>query len=966
MTEQKKISRLESLEFEDFRGLFLEILERIGYEEITSLPIQNHFVSASIKSGLKSNRDIFYMATDTLSGANENKNIESIAKELMDYSKENNCYSFFLVSTNYISNGFKKKVVDKSEGLALDFQGRDSLIELIEKHHKDFWKHDDRLLINYENNFTESLEEDDDLKKLKIFDEKYDKVLKIFIEPRIYSIGEDIESNKPTRKKISLSSLCEEIESKIIAGDAGAGKSTLLKRIGQSYIEMNRESSSPKKNIPIYVSSLDLIESDYNLQQTIEKHLETFFDDSLKELTKVYQLVLLLDSIDEFSTSIQKSILQELEEITDIYDINYILGTRNSEQILDNKEESKAKVYQIDKFNQDQIRKYVENFFPQNTSRAESLLDALRDNRILERLPITPLTLSLVSILYEERNFEIPATIADIYDNFNHLLLGKATVSSRIEFIDISFAQRILSLYAFELLHRDSLTPMTLDEFISYFEEYFKNKSSNLGTDQLNKFLNHLTNNSGILELKDGKFVQFKHNSFLEYYAAQEYFKHERNDNREAELVENFFDPIWQNTSIFYGGMSRDMPEFLKKVIKKVQSANMFPQYFASVNGLGYLIQALYQTDNQIRRDGIKQAIETNLEAFELFKKLAHDKQVMFKNHKLPILSLINLTFFYENFNSIALKHPLEMCFQDYLSAYQADKFDVNSGYRALKVALTLNSPRLDAIEHLEKLIDETEITSNPYLSLIAHFAISLNENSNEDLKKELKKSLNKNPKIVKEIQGASLSKMRFSPLDSIHPKRKVKLIVEGKTDVQIIEHAFMVLRNGERPYWNIDYPKHKESGGARAVGDVLNGSISTINPNEFVIGIFDNDSEGQQMFNGHINTFAVQEDRRIKKAPNVNVYGLKLPIPQRIKHYYNEKQSFNFFEIEHYFSEEFLRENGKLKDTGIPKVFEFSGSKSTFANKVTKVIDNEVFRDFIDLFKLIDFITNEEIDYLN
>ncbi|WP_272148521.1 NACHT domain-containing protein [Tenacibaculum aiptasiae] len=965
MTEQSKISRLESLSLDELHGLFYEILERIGYQKITTSSIQNNFISATIKSGLKSNKDIFYITTDILSGNSENKNVENISKELVNYSKKNNCYSFFLVSTNYISNGFKKKIVKKSDGLSLEFQDRDNLINLIEVHHKDFWKHDDRLLINYENKFTKKLQEDVDLKKLNIFDEKYDKVLKIFIEPRIYSIDEDIESNKPTRKKINLTSLCEENKSKVISGDAGSGKSTLLKKIGQSYIEKNRDTSSNKKNIPIYISPLDLIENDHDLLMTIKKQLIDFFNDPLEELTKDYQLIILLDSVDEFSKEIQENILNNLEKITNSYNIIYILGTRNSEQILDNSNNSNAKVYQIDKFNQDQIRKYVENFFPQNTSRAENLLDALRDNRILERLPITPLTLSLVSILYEERNFEIPATIADIYDNFNHLLLGKATVSSRIEFIDISFAQRILSLYAFELLHRDSLTPMTFTEFISYFEEYFKNKNSNLGNNKLKDFLTHITNNSGILELKDNKFVQFKHNSFLEYYAAQEYFKHKRNNESEAELVENFFDPIWQNTSIFYGGMSRDMPDFLEKIIKKVKEAKIFPQYFASVNGLGYLLQALYQTDNQIRKEGIKQAIEINLETYELLKKLAHDENVMFKNHKLPILSLINLTYFYENFNSIALKQPLEMCFTDYFYSYQANKLDENSGFRALKIALTLNSSRLNAQEYLKKLVDETDIKSNPYLSLIAHFAISLNENPNNDLKKELKKTLNKNPSIIDKIKAAPLNKMRFSPLDNIHPKRNVKLIVEGKTDVQIIEHAFIVLRDGERPYWNIDYPKHKESGGARAVGDVLNGSISTINPDEFVIGIFDNDSEGQQNYNGHINAFkTLQNDCRIKKAANVNIYGLKLPIPQRIKHYYNKKQAFNFFEIEHYFSEDFINEHGKLKKTSIPNVFEFSGSKSTFANKVTKIEDKEVFRDFIDLFKLIDFITGREIDY--
>lgn len=56
---------------------------------------------------------------------------------------------------------------------------------------------------------------------------------------------------------------------------------------------------------------------------------------------------------------------------------------------------------------------------------------------MIDRLPMTPLTLSLISILFEETEFEIPATLSDIYDNFNTLIIGKAVVSTKIEFIDI-------------------------------------------------------------------------------------------------------------------------------------------------------------------------------------------------------------------------------------------------------------------------------------------------------------------------------------------------------------------------------------------------------------------------------------------------------------------------------------------------------------------------------------------------
>ncbi len=939
--------------------MFLEIIKRIGYTSVQSY--DSEFISADEKSALKTNKHVFFLTMESLSGVEDDLVVNHIVEKLQKHALANDKYSFFIVSTQYISNGFEKKLQNKAVGFNVEFKGRDETILLIDTYYKDFWKHDDRVLIDYENEFIGSINEDTDLKKLKIFNEKYDKVLKIFIEPRIYSIKEDPESGKPTRKKIGLTSVCCEGNSKLISGDAGAGKSTLLKKIAETYIDQNREAGI-KKNIPVYITSLDFIESEYDLNELLKSKLSVHFSTDFYELASTYNIQLLIDSIDEFSSQLQKKIFEQLNELSEKKLITFILGTRNSEEIKDHQGNKDLDSYHIEKFNQDQIRSYIENFFPDNSNKAESLLDALRDNRILERLPITPLTLSLVSILYEERNFEIPATIADIYDNFNHLLLGKATVSSRIEFIDISFAERILSLYAFELLHRDSHSPMTNNEFFNFFEVYFKEKQSSLGEADIKKFLSHLTSNSGVLEVKEAKYIQFKHSSFLEYYAAKEYFLHRRAEKHENEIVENFFDPIWQNTAIFYAGMSKDMPEFLEKIIKKVSTANIFHQYFSSVNGLGYLLQALYQTDNDIRKKGIFQAVETNIEALDLLKKLAQDEQVLFKNYKLPILSLINLTYFYENFNSIALKYPLELCFNEYFDKYKLDKSDENNGYRALKIALTLNSPRLNSIEFIDKLIEETEITSNPYLSLIALFAIDINGTSSSDIKKELKKSLKKNPSAVKEIQESSLGKLRFSALDNIYPKRKVKLIVEGKTDVQIIEHAYMTLMNGERPYWNISSPKN--GGNARSVGDVVNAGVNTINDDEYLIGIVDNDNEGIGIFNGHIKDLIIQSDSRIKKDKDFNVYAIKLPIPQRLSHYHKEKQTLNYFELEHYFPYEYLEEHSMIKASGVPEVHEIRDNKSAFTKKVLKETDKSLFSDFIDLFRLIDSITGHDNDY--
>ena len=402
MTEKIKINRLETFDIETFKEVFLDILQRIGYINIET-NADSKFISADEKSALKTNTHVFYLTTNSLSGKDEDNGlIKDVSNKLISYSEENKNYSFFIISTQYISKGFEKKLLNHAIGISIDFKGRDELIGLIDEYNKDFWKHDDRILINYENDFIESLEEDTELKKLKIFDEKYDKVLKIFIEPRMYSIQEDLESGEPTRQKINLLKLCESRKSKIITGDAGAGKSTLLKKIGEKYVKTNREKGLKIKNLPILISVLDFIDNNFDLTKILKDKTSPYFNFEIDELSDNYNVILLIDTIDEFTDENQKLILEQLNTYAQNKKLIYKLATRNSEQIQNLMNDKSLETLFIDKFNQEQIRNYIENFFPSQNKKAESLLDALRDNRILERLPITPLTLSLVSILYEE------------------------------------------------------------------------------------------------------------------------------------------------------------------------------------------------------------------------------------------------------------------------------------------------------------------------------------------------------------------------------------------------------------------------------------------------------------------------------------------------------------------------------------------------------------------------------------
>ena len=531
-------------------------------------------------------------------------------------------------------------------------------------------------MIQYEKEFIDTIEKDSEWKKLSFPNEKYAKLLSIFIEPRLVRCYQDKKTNTPLTKGYSVAELIDFDGPVVIDGNAGSGKSTLLKRIGRLLVDQNA-TDPDKKNLPVYVTALDISNANYDVKFAIQSKLLGITEGSLAELKKEYDIQLLIDSIDEFDESQKRHIISDLDDLSKHAHIKYYIATRNADSLIPFSQ-CELNNFNIRRFNLEQIKLFLNAFFSGDESKASTLLDALRDNQMLERLPITPLTLSLISILFEETEFEIPATISDIYDNFNALIIGKAVVSSKIEFIDISFKERILSIYAFALLERPGHIPMTLEEFLNYFKDYFEGKSLPIKKGSLEDVLYYLIQNTGILYLKDGDKVQFSHDSYMEYYAALEIFKHKR--AAEEKLVQNFFDPNWQNAAIFYAGKSKDMPEFLRKIKDHIAKGNDLNAFMSSIFGAGYLLQALYQTDNKLRRDVIIDILAISLKNLEAFKLLAANDMVLFKDYRLPILSLINFIYFYESFNSITLTEPLKMAFESKFDEFEKTK-DVGIGY---------------------------------------------------------------------------------------------------------------------------------------------------------------------------------------------------------------------------------------------------------------------------------------------
>ena len=713
----------------------------------------------------------------------------------------------------------------------MDFWVRDTIVELVNDHLPSFWGHGDAFIQAYEENFIEKLENDKELKKLLKLDDKYDRLLNIFIEPKIFVFTEDNETSQPIKKKIELGNLIDN-KNYILSGEAGTGKSTLLKEVGRRIIDNNK--SVEKKSIPILINSSELVQNDFNLNQIIDNVLNSSFSEfGLDKLQDEYNLVLLVDSIDEFEQPIRHSILDELSQNGENDDISFLLCTRNYESLTAECEICKHKNPFLVNFDLKQVKKFLDSFFRFDLAKSDKLWEILLENNTLERIPITPLTISLISILYEDKGYEIPATITDVYDNFSLFLLGKLNVSSRLEFLNINIKRRILSNYALSIIQSENRIKKKKNDFVEYIINFFKKKSISIDEEMVPELLKSLTDGTGVLFIDENEYVAFKHDHFMEYYASIEIFDHHRATD-ESTLIKRFNDFNWQNTAIFYAGRTKDMPEFITNLIEHIKSYQLLNDCFLGVSGMGYILQSLWMTDSTIRKEGVKTALDLLIKANSEVKKLAASKFPFFEKLKNPDIEIIHLVWFYKHFNSIALKDPLNLAFEDIhgeLELAKSSQFKsdpITFLYQLFCISATLDTGRNADSRKLEILFEEDGILTIPMFVLLFDAGLEVLETENrEKLKKQFKirSRFKRYIKGIKYYLDTPAEDLRFTTMDSISPPKKIEIYTEGKSDAKIINHAFQVLTINKDSIWKVSSCEKNlksNSGGANQLAKLL------------------------------------------------------------------------------------------------------------------------------------------------
>lgn len=967
LNKNKIFDELNSIE--EFDKILEVLLKKLDLTNIRL--IDKHRISANSNEKLETKSMLFIATLSKLNGK-----IDFLQRLISEEKKDKISLIYIITSSNTINEYFKNWIRELFPYFSFSFWGRSDIIKKIDEYYEDFWYHNDHFIKPYQDMFISKLKTDFELRSILKLGEKYDKLLDIFIEPKLYIYKEDFHSGRTIPVFISKSDIISK-DNYVITGDAGTGKSTLLKEIGKDIIRSKR--SDNKITVPIFIKHTDLFDNNFSLEQTISSLLSCYSSEDIELLYSNYSILLLMDSIDELEKNNQLDIINQVIELNNKTELRYVFATRNYDYFINKCKLLNHERIEIHNFDIRQIKAFLDSFFRYDLSKSSKLWKSLDESNIFNKMPVTPLTLSLISILFEENQYEIPATITDIFHNFNLFLLGRATVKSRLDFLNITIKERILCLYALDILKSLNRKRKTQDEFIDFISEFFRQKNIKFHKELIPELLNSLTEGTGILYLDDNNRIDFKHDYFMEYYASLEIFNH--NKNFEANLISNFTKFNWQNTAIFYAGITKDMPDFLESLLKELRKSNTLVECLISISGLGSILQSLWLTDAVIRKDGVKVALDLLLIADQKVKELSSSEQSLFSGFNQFKIAIINLAWFYTHFNSITLKDPLSLAFNDINERLSRNKYSdidiLSIDFQLFCLAMTLNSDRLNDVSFLETLIDKADILSKPLFVELFSIALNLFEPKNTKqllYKNKIKGKIKKYREVIRLYISEPSDRLRLTSFDSIRPIKEVEIFTEGKSDAIIITHAFKVLTDNKNPYWNIQSCQgNNKSGGAnnltKKLIELSQNTYSTEYTQKKIMGIFDNDSKGFQEFNGLKNDFISYKGfKTIKKHSRLNIFAILLPIPPEkdFIQYNQDKQNFKFFEIEHYFPLSFLTENHMTKETSIPGVFEIVSNKTKFSKLIEGDSNPDRFFMFRYLFNVLDDIFNKKNTYFD
>jgi len=659
-----------------------------------------------------------------------------------------------IVTNGHFSNEAERKIREsnKFENANIAFWDNEKLLEFIDKFYPQYWLKGSKTYKKYVEKFDKIIKVENLSKTIGVSDKKITKILESAIEPKIVERVENKDGAFQWKPK-TTNSIVKLENNSIIIGEPGSGKTTFFKTLSKEIIEQN-SLRNDTEFYPIILSFIDLQDTDFDLEKSIINYFKKNWNADLmidgKKIIEENRCVIFIDALDELPQKGQKE--AALKTINEFYEkhseIKIICSSRPSDYLFYNCTNLGFKYLELAPIDKRQISTFLNSYFADNVVKSKKLLKSLKDSGILEKLPKTPMTIALITILFDEKEIEIPATITDLYRQFVDLLLGKYTSENTLELIEVGVKHRLLSYIAKEL-HTATKQSISRVDLQSLILDYSKERGQNF---DINVLIEDLIENTGLLFENEKNEIQFKHLSFQEYFTAHEIFNHKQPDKK--LFVEKFNNLWWQNVAVFYAGMTKDAPVLLDEILKQ-SSPNNFVEYISNTAGLGRLLQALYNTPITNRKAGIIRGVDNIENAIKFLIETDDEKFNAWKNFsKYQLMQIIGGLFSF-SYWSITLVEPLKQQFQALIQQIDEQRTEEEQFYFEFKLFLIcsiLASEDFISFEEFKALVERTK--SND-LSLFA-----ITEVHTRKLKKYLTDE-NKKDENYKKIEKKITKKMQ-------------------------------------------------------------------------------------------------------------------------------------------------------------------------------------------------------------
>lgn len=583
----------------------------------------------------------------------------------------------WVVTNNTISSHASKEIVNMF-GEQRDYYERNvdffpdaKLCSLLDAYWKDFFLEADPFLIHYSRNVEARCQQLHELKSLG-YSKKLKKLMDVFIEPTFVEKKKKVKGEKKkksrgkrTRLPITQRSLEDIVLEKNdvwLIGQPGSGKSTTIRNM-LLRLTKRIEHDLIFDEVPVLLRFKDLVKEsepvdiEQKVVDTLYAENTMGFDINPVEWLKAGKIVLFVDGLDEIPTSKLREVsidnllafkkqFKQVKVVAACRDVGFETLRPKLKSFL---------IVDIYPFDFRQMKMFVHKWFGTDESSKEKMLESVKSALLSGRLPKTPMVLTLLAILFEQRiHQELPANLTELFSMFTELFLGRWDVTRDIEpYSEYNIKNNILKELAYEM-HIKGADAIQREGLKAFISSYCEERKIGLEAEGLVK---DIEERSGLMVCINDQY-SFKHLSFQEFFTSQQML---RKQNVEKEMPQKILDPWWENVVFFYIGTQKDTPILIEKIIKKSKPSNEQEELKKYLN-IGQLLQAGYLTAHKNKVGAIDYVLAHYHDLKErIWEQVLKNKDI---NVGELFFNLIIKDLFARNYASTTLKEAMVEIFE--------------------------------------------------------------------------------------------------------------------------------------------------------------------------------------------------------------------------------------------------------------------------------------------------------------